>query len=85
MKFIFKVIIAFAIVAVLTVLVLYYLDTKQGFETKPAEILEDIKDAGQTAGQAIDGFLEDSGIKDGAADLLQQGAELLANTPKPEA
>lgn len=85
MKFIFKVIIAFAIVALLTLLVLYYLDSKQGFETKPADILEDLKDAGQTAGQTIDGFLEDSGIKDGAASLLEQGASMLKNTPAPEA
>ncbi|MDD3919882.1 MAG: hypothetical protein PHO41_01705 [Eubacteriales bacterium] len=85
MKFIFKVIIAFVIIALLTLLVLYYLDTKQGFETKPAEILDDIKDAGKTAGESIDGFLEDTGIKDGAASLLQQGADMLAHTPEPTA
>lgn len=84
MKFIIKVIVAFVIIALLTLLVLYYLDSKQGFQTEPAEIVEDIKTAGESAGQAIGSFLEDSGIKDGAASLLEQGAELLSATPKPE-
>lgn len=84
MKLILKVVVVFVVVALLLLLALSYLEKKQGLDTPASEILQDIKAAGEDAAQSAGEFLEESGIKKGAADLLAQGASLLNGSPAPE-
>lgn len=84
MKLILKVIVVFVVVALLLLLVLSYLEKKQGLDTPASEILQDIKTAGEDAAQSADEFLDETGIKKGAADLLSQGAALLHGSPAPD-
>ena len=75
MRLILKVVVIFAVVALLLLLVLAYLENRE--DNSPNAILDDLKDAGKQAVDDVGQFLEDSGIKQGAADLLGQGAALL--------
>lgn len=78
MKFILKLVIGFAVVAFLTLLVFVYLEKKDGIHTSPSEILDDVKDVGKQAGDAVKDFVEDSGLKAGAQDLIDKGLGLIS-------
>jgi len=85
MKLILKVVVVFVVVALLLLLVFSYLEKRE--DNSASAILDDLKTAGQEAVDNVGDFLEDSGIKQGAADLLRQGAELVKGedeTPQPE-
>lgn len=89
MRLILKVVITFVIVALLALLVLVYLEQKDGLNTSPSDVWADVKDVGKSIGDSVGGFFESSGIKEGTADLLEQGADAIRgdgedSSPAPE-
>ncbi len=80
MRLILKVIIVFVVVALLLLVVLAWLENREN--NSPSAILDDLKDAGKDAIEDVDDFLHSSGIKQGAADLLDKGADLLKPSPE---
>lgn len=76
MKTILKVFASVLAVALIVLLVFSYLE--KGQEEQPfTDILGEVKDAGRQAGESLDDFLDESGIKEGAADLLEKGADMI--------
>jgi len=69
--------------ALLILLVLSYFEKNNGLDFPAAEILEDIKEEGQKILDSVNGFLDKTGIKQSAADLLDEGADKLRATPAP--
>lgn len=82
MKLIFKVVVIFVVVAFLLLLVLSWLEKRE--DNSPSAILGDLKDAGKQAVDDVGDFLTESGVKEGAADLLEKGADLIGGEKSPE-
>jgi len=81
MRWILKLVVGFIVIAFLTLMVFVYLERKDGLNTSPTEILNDLKDAG---GKAVDGvvdgvkgFLSRPDVQQGADKLLDKGKGLL--------
>ncbi len=51
--------------------------TEVGAQTPYSDILGDVKEAGKDIERSFNEFVDESGIRDGAADLLEKGAGLL--------
>lgn len=77
MRLVLKVTIGFIVVALLLLLVLSYLEQRDGLQTSPTAILDELKQAGQSVANSIGEFAEESGLRQGAADLLQKGSDWL--------
>ena len=76
MKLVLKVVVIFIVVALLLLLVFAYLEKRE--DNSATAILDDLKAAGQQAVDGVGDFIEDSGIKEGAASLLEKGADLVS-------
>lgn len=77
MKLLLKTVAAFAVIGLLVLLVLSYLENEHGLKTNASEVLHNIEAAGNEAMQSTENFLETSGIKAGAEKLLDQAAALI--------
>ncbi|MDR1620628.1 MAG: hypothetical protein LBS18_08225 [Clostridiales bacterium] len=84
MKSFLKIVILLVIAALLVLVLLSYLEKRGIIDTSASSVLSDIKDAGEQAGDSVSDFLDESGIKDGTADLLEQGAALIRGSAAPE-
>jgi len=82
MKLVLKVVVVFIVVALLLLLVFAYLEKRE--DNSATAILDDLKNAGQQAVDGVGEFLEDSGIKEGAATLLEKGADLVGGQEETE-
>lgn len=72
------------VAALLFLLALSYLERGKVGDKPATDTLADIKDASKEMGDSIHTFLDESGIKEGTAALLEEGARRLRATPKPE-
>ena len=79
-----------AVCVVVALLLLWGLSQREkqtaraGAETPYTDILDEIKDAGKQAGDSLNEFLDESGIKESAADILEKGAELIRESNKEQ-
>ena len=83
MRLIIKIVVVFAVVVLLLLGVLSYLQNREGAMTASA-ILEDVKDAGIRAKDGVMNFLGELGITEKAADLMEKGAAAIKSTPPPD-
>lgn len=50
-------------------------------ETTATDLLHDIKETGKQISDSFNEFLEESGIKQATADIIEQGGNLIRGTP----
>ncbi len=86
MRLLLKIVAIFAVVGLILLLVLSYLENEHGLKTNASEVLRNIETIGSDAVQATENFLETSGIKDGAEKLIDQAASLIEgeSTEEPD-
>ena len=85
MKFIFRLIGVLVVLLILLMAVLTYLDSKDLLEGKLEHLISNLRVLGKEAWQEILVFMQDSGIAEDAAGLLDQGAEYLRDSIDPNA
>ena len=85
MKFIFRLIGVIVVLLILLMAVLTYLDSKDLLSGKLERLISSLRVLGKQAWQEILYFMQDSGIAEDAAGLLDQGANYLRDTVEPHA
>lgn len=83
MKFIFRLIGILVVLLILLMAVLTYLDGKDLLSGKLERLIGNLRILGRQAWQEILYFMQDSGIAEDAAGLLDQGADYLRDTVEP--
>ena len=83
MKFIFRLIGVIVVLLILLMAVLTYLDSKDLLSGKLERLISSLRVLGKQAWQEILYFMQDSGIAEDAAGLLDQGANYLRDTVEP--
>ena len=83
MKFIFRLIGILVVLLILLMAVLTYLDSKDLLNGKLERLIGNLRVLGKQAWQEILVFMQDSGIAEDAAGLLDQGANYLRDTVEP--
>jgi len=83
MKFIFRLIGVLVVLLILLMAVLTYLDSKDLLSGKLERLIGNLRVLGMEAWQEILVFMQDSGIAEDAAGLLDQGANYLRDTVEP--
>ena len=83
MKFIFRLIGILVVLLILLMAVLSYLDSKDLLSGKLERLIGNLRVLGLQAWQEILLFMQDSGIAEDAAGLLDQGANYLRDTVDP--
>lgn len=83
MKFIFRLIGILVVLLILLMAVLTYLDSKDLLSGKLERLIGNLRVLGRQAWQEILYFMQDSGIAEDAAGLLDQGANYLRDTVEP--
>ena len=83
MKFIFRLIGVLVVLLILLMAVLTYLDGKDLLSGKLERLIGNLRILGRQAWQEILYFMQDSGIAEDAAGLLDQGADYLRDTIEP--
>jgi len=83
MKFIFRLIGILLVLLILLMAVLTYLDSKDLLSGKLERLIGNLRVLGKQAWQEILLFMQDSGIAEDAAGLLDQGADYLRDTVDP--
>ena len=83
MKFIFRLIGILVVLLILLMAVLSYLDSKDLLSGKLERLIGNLRVLGLQAWQEILLFMQDSGIAEDAAGLLDQGADYLRDTVDP--
>ena len=85
MKFIFRLIGIIVVLLILLMAVLSYLDGKDLLSGKLERLISSLRVLGQEAWVEIRYFMDDSGISEDAAGLLEQGADFLRESVEPHA
>lgn len=85
MKFIFRLIGILVVLIILLMAVLTYLDSKALLSGKLERLISSLRVLGKQAWDEILLFMQDSGIAEDAAGLLDQGAEYLLDSIDPNA
>jgi hypothetical protein len=85
MKFIFRLIGVLVVLLILLMAVLTYLDSKALLSGKLERLIGNLRVLGREAWKEILLFMQDSGIAEDAAGLLDQGANYLRDTVEPHA
>ena len=83
MKFIFRLIGILVVLLILLMAVLTYLDSKDLLSGKLDTLVSKLRVLGKEAWQEILVFMQDSGIAEDAAGILDQGADYLRDTVEP--
>lgn len=83
MKFIFRLIGVLVVLIILLMAVLTYLDSKDLLSGKLEHLISTLRVLGKEAWVEIRLFMDDSGIAEDAAGLLDQGAEYLRENVEP--
>ena len=83
MKFIFRLIGILVVLLILLMAVLTYLDSKDLLSGKLERLIGNLRVLGKQAWQEVLLFMQDSGIAEDAAGLLDQGANYLRDTVEP--
>jgi hypothetical protein len=83
MKLIFRLIGILVVLLILLMAVLTYLDSKDLLSGKLEHLIGNLRVLGLQAWQEIHLFMQDSGIAEDAAGLLDQGANYLRDTVDP--
>ncbi|MEN6595496.1 MAG: hypothetical protein ABFC31_11190 [Clostridiaceae bacterium] len=83
MKFIFQLIGVLVVVLILVMAVLFYLGGKGLLSGKLDELINSLKSLSQQAWVEIRYFMDNAGITEDAAGLLDQGAEFLRESVEP--
>ena len=83
MKFIFRLIGVIVVLLILLMAVLTYLDSKDLLSGKLERLISSLRVLGKQAWQEILYFMQDSGIAEDAAGLLDQGADFLRESVEP--
>ena len=83
MKFIFRLIGILVVLLILLMAVLTYLDSKDLLSGKLERLISNLRVLGVQAWQEVLLFMQDSGIAEDAAGLLDQGANYLRDTVDP--
>jgi len=83
MKFIFRLIGVLVVLLILLMAVLSYLDSKDLLSGKLERLISSLRVLGKEAWQEILYFMQNSGIAEDAAGLLDQGAEYLRDSISP--
>ncbi len=83
MKFVFRLIGFLVVLLILLMAVLFYLDSKDLLSGKLERLISQLHVLGSEAWQEILYFMQDSGIAEDAAGLLDQGADYLRDTVSP--
>ena len=83
MKFVFRLIGILVVLLVLLMAVLTYLDSKDLLSGKLEHLISTLRVLGKEAWVEIRLFMDDSGIAEDAAGLLDQGAEYLRENVEP--
>ena len=83
MKFIFRLIGILVVLLILLMAVLTYLDSKDLLSGKLDTLVSKLRVLGNEAWQEILVFMQDSGIAEDAAGILDQGANYLRDTVEP--
>ena len=83
MKFIFRLIGILVVLLILLMAVLSYLDSKDLLSGKLERLIGNLRVLGLQAWQEVLLFMQDSGIAEDAAGLLDQGANYLRDTVDP--
>lgn len=83
MKFVFRLIGVLVVLLILLMAVLTYLDSKDLLSGKLEHLVGTLRVLGKEAWQEILAFMQDSGIAEDAAGLLDQGAEYLRDSIDP--
>ncbi len=83
MKFIFRLIGILVVLLILMMAVLSYLDSKDLLSGKLDNYVSSLRVLGKAAWQETLVFMQDSGIAEDAAGLLDQGADYLRDTVEP--
>ena len=85
MKFVFRLIGILVVLLVLLMAVLTYLDSKDLLSGKLERLISTLRVLGKEAWVEIRLFMDDSGIAEDAAGLLDQGADYLRENVDPHA
>lgn len=85
MKFIFRLIGVLVVLLVIIMAVLCYLDTKDLLSGKLERLISSLRVLGKEAWTEIRYFMDDSGIAEDAAGLLDKGADYLRESVEPHA
>lgn len=85
MKLLLKILAAFAVIGLLLLLVLSYLETEHGWESNATEVLRSVEAAITNAAQAADEFLDSTGLKAGAEHVFDQAVAFINPTPDSSA
>ncbi len=85
MKLLLKIFAAFAVIGLVVLLVLSYLETEHGWESNATEVLKSIEAVITDAAQAADEFLDSSGLKAGAEHVFNEAVALVNPTPDSSA
>ena len=85
MKLLLKLFAAFAVVGLVLLLVLSYLETEHGFQSNATEVLHSLETAITDVAQATDEFLDSTGLKAGAEHVFNQAVALIDPTPDSSA
>ncbi len=83
MKFIFRLIGILVVLLILLMAVLTYLDSKDLLSGKLGRLISNLRVLGRQAWQEVLLFMQDSGIAEDAAGLLDQGANYLRDPVEP--
>ena len=83
MKFIFRLIGVLVVLLILLMAVLTYLDSKDLLSGKLDTLVSKLRVLGKEAWQEILVFMQDSGIAEDAAGILDEGANYLRDTVEP--
>lgn len=85
MKFIFQLIGVLVVLLILVMAVLFYLGDKGLLSGKLDQLISSLQVLGKQAWVEIRYFMDDSGIAEDAAGLLDQGANFLRESVEPHA
>ena len=85
MKLLLKMFAAFAVIGLVLLLVLSYLETEHGWKSNATEVLQSLETAVTNAAQATDEFLDSSGLKAGAGHVFNEAVALINPTPDSSA
>ncbi|MDP3446721.1 MAG: hypothetical protein Q8S22_01545 [Eubacteriales bacterium] len=83
MKFVFRLIGVLVVLLIFLMAVLTYLDSKDLLSGKLEHLIGELRVLGKQAWDEILFFMQDSGIAEDAAGLLDQGANYLRDTVEP--
>lgn len=83
MKFVFRLIGILVVLLILLMAVLTYLDSKGLLNGKLEHLISTLRELGKQAWAEIRLFMDDSGIAEDAAGLLDQGADYLRESVEP--